>query len=815
MKQLSPYVIQQSPQEPEAKTPILPNISKISPVEDLHFWDYWQVVKKHRWLIAVSFLATVLITAFSVLRQAPFYTAETALLIERRQPQVLGIQGVMPEGYEWDEYDYYRTQYEILKSESLAAQVIQEQGLHYDPAFVGKKQAPGLLADWRAKFSQLWTGVSSQEAQPDLALVSSPEFASDAVLDLDLVDDQGPAPDLIGTYTAMLQVKPVRRTRLVKVAFQTPDPDLSARLANAHAETYIRRGMQLRTQAGGEAERFLEEKLVELKERLEKSEASLNTYRRDKQIISLDDKENIVVERLADLNRRLTEAEAERIGLEAEVRLIRERAYDSLPAVISNKLIGELKHQAAQIEGEYAKLKAQFKPGYPRLTQLGAQLKETQQRIRHETQSVVQGIESAYLAAEAKENELRAKMEEQKATTLGLKDASVQYAILEREADTNRQLYDNVLQRMKEMGIVAELRASNVFVIDKARPPLGPAGPQKSRSLVLAAFIGSFGGIGFAFFLEYLDNTFKSPQEIERTLQSPNLSVIPDFQRVGGRTARYAPITGAGRRRRTDSQVLEVQHRGKETWRASLDTEVSVVGPDLVLSQHPFSAVTESYRTLRTALLLSRAGEPPRTLLFTSGSQGEGKTTTAANMAVMFAQMGEKVLLIDADLRLPDCHILFGLDNGPGLTECLTNQKSQQKAIQPTPVKNLFLLPSGAQPPNPTELIGSQKMYDMLGDLQKRFAYILIDAPPVIPVSDALPLATMVDGVVFVISGQSTSKQVAKQAYQRLSSVPTKILGTVLNRVDVRNGYYHDYYSRSNAYYYRTAEGRATVEMAA
>jgi capsular exopolysaccharide synthesis family protein len=535
---------------------------------------------------------------------------------------------------------------------------------------------------------------------------------------------------------------------------------------------------------------------------VENSEAALNRYRRDKGILSLDEKENIIVERLNDFNKRLTEAEAERIALEAQVRLIRKRDYDSLPAVINSTLIQTLKEHLAKLEGKHAQLAARFKSGYLRLAQLEAQVAESRNRLQQEIQGVVGGIESAYLAAEAKEKELRAKMEEQKAATLGLKDASVEYAILVREVNTNRQLYDSILQRMKEMGVAAELRTSNISVIDKAEPPVNPSSPQKKLSLLLSALVGLLGGVGLAFFCEYLDNTLKTPEEVERYLRLPNLGIVPDFSSVNQR--------GYGKRpkalRRASAQAGSEEKKEE----ASANGRSRSPSKELVLAHHPLSVITEAYRTLRTSILLSRAGEPPRITLFTSGTHGEGKTSTVINTAVIFAQMGVRVLVIDADLRRPRCHKILGIEHGVGLSEVLTGQRETLEVIKPTALHSLFFLGSGAVPPNPAELVGSRKMHETLTLLQEHYDYILIDSPPVMPVSDAVLLSTMVDGVVLVVKGQETPKQLVKETCARLGLARAKILGVVLNGVNMRNGDYAYYYRHYSSYYH---QGEAETDL--
>ena len=772
MGELSPYFLRQDSRSVDAQTPILNEPPPVT--EETHLRDYWRVVRKHQGLILVFFLCVFFATALFVLTATPIYTAETTVLIERKAPQTLNIEGALTESQVPDEYDYYRTQYEILKSRGLAARVVQGEGLASNGVFTGEGDQKGLLAN-------LWARAKARMLR---FLSSASDTSSDTAPEID--------PHVVDAYLDMLEVKPIPRTRLVKVAFSTPDRELSAQVVNAHVKAYIQQGVQLRTQANEEAQGFLEEKLVELKERVEKSEVALNSYRRDKGILSLDDKENIVVDRLSDLNKLLTAAEAESIALEAQVHLVRKKAYDSIPDVISNTLIQTLKNQQTTLQGEYAQLAARFKPDYPRLIQLRAQLQEIQQRLNQEIRKVVAGIESAYLAADKKEKGMRAKMEEQKAATLRLKDASVNYAILDREADTNRQLYDSVLQRMKEMGVAAELRASNVSVIDPAEPPLKPSRPRKLLSLLLSTMVGLMGGVGLAFFLEYLDNALRVPEEVERYLGLPNLAVVPDFL-----SSNHHQPSSPGFL--SEMKVVARRLSGRLS-----DEPPSPTDAELVLYQHPFSVITEAYRTLRTAIMLSRAGEAPRTVLFTSAAAGEGKTVTTVNLATIFAQMDLRVLLIDADLRRPRCHQILRTSNGEGLTEILTGQKEAHEVIKPTTVENLFLISSGAVPPNPAELIGSRKMHDILRTLQQDYDCVFIDSPPVMPVSDTVLLSTLVDGVVLVVNGQETPRTLAKGAQSRLSYARAKILGVVLNRVNLQGGDYPNYYYHYASYYHQT-----------
>jgi polysaccharide biosynthesis transport protein len=734
--------------------------------------NYWQVVTKHKWKIVGCFLAAVGITALIVFSTTPIYTAKATLFIERTEPQVVNIKQVLSESAGAEESSYYESQYQVLKSRSLAAEVIKRQGLDKNPEFI----RPGGDGNFIAQLvAQLWNKPVAW--LNSLFLPTVPSNSSDLY---------GVSSQLIDTYGGMLTVEPVKRSRLVTIGISAPSPALAAKIANAHAEGYVRQGFTLRAQANEEARKFLESKLGELKDRVQKSEDSLNRFRRGKGIISLDDKENIVVDRLADLNRHLTEAEAERIGLEAQARLIRQRDYDSLPAVIGNGLIQNLRAQVVQLESEHAKLAAQFLPGYPRLAQVKAQLEETRSRLAQQINSVVEGINSAYFAASGKERALKLQMDKQKSDALALKDAAVEYAILARETDTNKQLYDSVLGRYKEINLAGEIPASNVSIVDRAEIPTRPSKPNKRLNLMLGALLGLMGGLGLALLLEHLNNTLRTPGEVERYLRLPTLVVVPDLLRLP-----KARQNGKPRISRQES---------------NLNSKLYIPSKNPAVLGLPLPMLTEAYRKLRTALLLSRPGESPKTILFTSGTKGEGKTMTVANTAIMLAQMELQVLVIDADLRKPSCHKALRVRGGRGLTDFLAGQEELDSAIKPTSISNLSVLNCGSTPPNPTELVGSKKMAEMLAILKDRYDFILIDSPPVMPVSDAVVLSTMVDGVVLVVRGNETKRQIVKAAVAQLGNGQGKILGVVLNRVDVRNAEYKDYYKYcSPDYYYSSA----------
>ena len=741
-----------------------PVIDSVDEPESLNLYYFWQVINNQRWLITACLIGSILATLVVLLSLTPLYTAKTTVLIERNDPNVVDIKQVISEPVNADQNDYYKTQYAMLKSRSLAAEVVKQQGLETNRVFLGEGQAGvgSLVAHLKSTVKQ-WLAFSAGSSPAPNSL----EIRSGA----------------IDRYvTDMLQVEPVLGTRLVNISFRTPDPNLSARLANAHTNIYMRRGIKLRSEATQEAQRFLEEKLIELKQRVESSEASLNTYRKAKGIVSLGDKENVVVERLADLNKKLTEAEVERIALEAQARLLRNRDYDSIPAVVASPLITTLKDQLTRLQGESANLSSQFKPGYPRLAQIKANTEEIQVRLKQEIGKIVASLESAHLAARTKENELRERAEQQKNAAFELKDASVNYAILNREAETNRQLYDSVVTRIKEVSLTSQLPNSNVFIIDQAEPPRTPTSPKIVSSLLLSALVGLMAGLGIAFLREQLDHTLKTVEDAERYLALPNLGVVPDFltrhPRLFDRTItngeratpRLAPGSAA------EATYYSDDRRDKPFYTAQ-----------------PIGIVNEAYRTLRTGILLSQAGEHPTTVLFTSAIHGEGKTDTVVNSAIKFAQTGARVLLIDADLRRPACHKILGMRQGLGVAELLSSEIESQWAVQSTHFDNLFFMASGTASSDPTELIGSKKMHETLQWASRHYDHVLVDSPPIMAVSDAMLLSTMTDGVVLVIGGRSTPRDLVKQACAKLRYARARILGMVLNRVDLNSGRYSNY----------------------
>jgi succinoglycan biosynthesis transport protein ExoP len=740
----------------------------------VEIWRYWRVVRKHlRTVIGVT-LAALILTAIRLMGETPIYTAETTILIE---PNAESGSSTLESLIEIETAaanadQYYKTQCAILQSRNLAAEVVSDLALDKDPRFNSEASADAsLLERW-------WPGLFGHAVNRPDPVRRKLEPPLTANVDAPIVNAP---PAAVRRYLEMLKVAPVPDTNLVKLSFTAADPSLSAELANAHVAAYERQQVRQRGNQTEEAQHFLRDKLVGIKDELQKSEAALNDYRRAKGIIpgliSLDGKDAVVLDRLADLSKDLTRAQVARISLEAQVQSIDKHDYASLPEVTQNATIQDLQSQLDELYGQAAALSSQFKPDYPPLAKLRAQLGAVEARLKVEIDAIVGGIQAQYREAVEKENELQAEMGRQRTETLNLNDAAAQYAILQREVDTNRELYNAILTRMKDVAVQSGADRSNVTVINSAEIPTVPTSPRKGRDVMLALITGLSGGIALAFLFDFLDSTLKNPEEAENYLRLPILGVVPDIASVRGAGSAY------GRRELTSRRA----------------PPALPAASDLVTAHGSYSALGEAYRNLRTALLMSRAGSPPGAILITSATSREGKTVTAVNLSVMLAQLGI-TLLIDADLRRARCHRVLGLDNRGGLTEALTGAQELSIAIQPTGIDQLDLLGAGSAPPNPTELLGSAKMNELLADLRASYQYIVIDSSPILPVSDALILARAVDGVVVVANGVATPRQQVRAACARLDYARGKILGLVLNRVRIQSadyyGYYHeDYYS--------------------
>jgi succinoglycan biosynthesis transport protein ExoP len=712
--------------------------------EQMDLRQYWRMIRKRLWLVIAVPIAFVIVVGIRDLMAPRLYAARATILIKNNAPEVYAFASMNSSNGPDDASSQWKvdnkTEYTLLQSRSLAERVILTEGLSANPIFSA--------------------GLSGAGVEGDHLSLADP--ASGEV-----------PPELVARYMRDLKIEPIEDTELVAVGFTTTNPDLSARLANAQVREFIKQGIDLNAQASEQAGQFLQNKLAELKQQVEESELALNNYRRDKGIIpgliSLNGSQDVVLSRLDKINEQAQQAHLKNLGIETQVSLIDQGHADSLPGVIDSKIIGDLKESLDNLQAQYTSLAGQYKPDYPPMAQLAGKIEGTREALKRETGNIVASIREQYAASLKDEQALDDELKSEKEFALGLNDAAVKYSILQREADTNKQLYNAVLKRMKDVEVTADLHASNVSIVDQATPPTSPSSPQEARDLIVAALLGLVGGVGCAFVLERHDDTFKDAEEVEDYLHIPQLGMIPEFARA------VRVVNGAAK---------------------SIPDRAEYAAP-LAIAPGPRSAIGEAYRMVRTGLLLSKAGAPPKTALVASAIPGEGKSTTVANLAIVFASAGKKVLVIDADLRRPHCHDLFGMKNRRGLTEALTSDCNVEESVRPTGFDNLYLLSSGETPPNPSELLGSDKMRQLLTNLCARYDHIIIDSAPITAVTDAVMLSSMVDGVVLV-ANQKTARQQVRTALSMLGYARAKVFGVVLNQVD-RNHF--GYYGYKNHYY--------------
>jgi polysaccharide biosynthesis transport protein len=714
--------------------------------DSINLRAYWAVVMRRKWTVLTFFAIVVVAVMTATYLTTPVYRASTLLQIDAEEMNIVQYEQVTSSAQTgWDSTEYMRTQQEVLKSRATAERVVNELNLTEHPAF-NQPPKPSLMETWLP-----WLKQDKGAAQAD---------TGDANI-------SAKTRGVVGAVQGGLSVEPVGNSRLLRLHFDSPDARLAAEVANSIATVFINLNLARRLDATSYAKTFLQDRLQQVQARLEESEKALVAFARQEELVKAGDDKggSIDTQVLQGFTAALTQAQQDRIRAETLYNSVQGAGIQALPEVMDNKTIQGLKERKSKLETDYQEGLKVFKPAYPKMEQIASQITEIDAMIAREIENVRASFKARYEAAKAQETALVAKLQESRQDILGVQDRSIQYNILKREVDTNRQLFEGLLQRLKEVGVAGGVGTNNISVVDKAEVPGGPHSPNPRRNLMIALFLGLFGGIGLAFLFEHLDDTVKLAEEMEQQLGLPVLGVIP-HTRVSS---------------------------GEKLYKENLDTR---------------SHFAEAYRSLRTALQFSTAEGMPRVLMVTSTSMGEGKSTTSLSLAMQIAQLGKKVLLIDGDLRKASLHSSLELPNSLGLTNYLAGDAKPVEITQATDVPGLFAITSGPLPPNPAELVSSTKMVSLLSLAAEKFDHVVIDGPPVLGLADAPLLGSIAEATVLVVEAGNTRRDFARGAIKRLRGTRTHLLGGILTKMQARSSSY-DYYSGHYYQYGGSVEGKA------
>jgi succinoglycan biosynthesis transport protein ExoP len=716
---------------------------------DVHLLDYVRILYKRRYIAATAFLIVMGCASVYTFTATPMYQAHVQILIEKEATNVVSFKEAFEQNQTTD--DYYQTQYKVLQSRALARRTMDALKLWDDPRFNPKPTNSLTLGTIIRAPIRLIAGWFRTPAPPQAVTVEETALQS----------------GMIDRFLGGLTVAPIRNSRLVDVRYNSADPGLAASISNALAVAYIQQNLEFKFQSSKEASDWLSQQLAEQRKQVDASEQAVQRYREQNNAIALDDRQDIVVQKLAELNSAVTRAKTERIEKEALYRQIHSiqadrTGLDTFPAILSNTFIQQQKAELAGLQRQLAEMSEKLGDRHPDIVKLRSSVQVAESKLQGEIGKVVQSVRNQFLAAQAQENSLTQALNQQKGEALSMNRKGIEYGVLAREAASNRQIFDSLMQRTKETGISGELKNSNIRVVDPAEMPRSPISPNKRNNMLLALLGGFALACGLALFFEYVDNRIKSPEEVRQYLGLPFLGMVP----------------------------------------ALFDKNIE---NPLICRAVP-NNFSESFRGVRTNLLFASAEDGPRSIVITSTGPGEGKTAIASNLAVALAQSGQRVLLIDADMRKPRVHSVFGKPREPGLSNLLVGNAKSSESVHKTGVPGLWVLPAGALPPNPAELLGSKRFKDFVGSLTQHFDWVMLDTPPVMAVTDASVVAHLATGVLFVIGAEMTSRHAAKTATEQLVHARAKFVGAVLNRVDLQHNpyYYSQYYRREYADYYQT-----------
>jgi capsular exopolysaccharide synthesis family protein len=697
--------------------------------DSVHLSEYWYILRKRQWWVIGFFLGVVLLVGAYTFTRTPIYRATAELQIIQDNPNAfIGEQRLDPfAGLQFDQANkFYETQYKLLTSRPMAYKLLDSLKLSEHPEFK----------------------IPLEEAKK-----STPEKIRSAMAQ---------------QIMASLDVQPVKNTYLVEVSYLSADRELAQNIVNAVHREYLQFSMETRQQSFAMIRLWLERELSTLAGRVETSQRRIYDHGRANDYLALEGEDNVVVKKFVELNRLLTTAQAERMAKESQLQQIRQKGPEA-PLILNNPLVLRLREDMIGQEAKVSGTKKLFGKNYPKLQAENANLAELRTRLNAELKRIQDGVKADYEVALRAEKFIREEFDRQKGKVEKLQDNLVQHQILKRDLQTNEQLYQGLLARMKEANVASTMMPSNVAVIESAELPETPFRPRKGRNMALAIMVGLFGGIGLAFLVEYLDNSIKTTEELERVVRLPALGVLPMLTTNGKRALNPGQSVG------------------------------------LSAYEKPKSPMGDAISHVSAALMLSLSGRPPAAIMVTSPNVGDGKTSISVNLASSLAMTGRRVVLVDTDMRRPLDHKIFGLALQPGLSNFITGSVSLEEIIQPTQVPGLSLIAAGTVPPNPVQLLSSQVFVELMQQLRQEFQHLILDTPPIIGFPDGRIISSLTDGVLLVFKHHVTSRESGRLAAHLLEQVNANIFGVVLNMAQAGKFRYGDYYGYQDYYnkYYK------------
>jgi succinoglycan biosynthesis transport protein ExoP len=730
--------------------------------------EYLFVILKRKWLILSLVVVVTSLVTIQAFRAPAIYAGETTIRIEPKPTNVLQTKEIVIQGQ--SDPKFWGTQLKLLENPLLARQVALTLDLQNNPAFFGGQTEGGVFASLRRIFSGPKKKVEQTTPARGLNVVGETAVTSASLTPEQLARLEPYENAIIAGEV----IEPVVGTSLVKIRYIHSDPEIAQKVANTLAEVFVNNNLERATAGSTQAEDLLAKEIANLQTKVKYLQESQFNYAKQNNLpLTTDPGGNLEAVRLSTLSAQLLEAENARKQAQTQFEAAkRESDPFSIPDVNTSARVEKLRDRISDLKEKRDALLIVYTSEWPEVKKIDAQLQGLEAELAKAPGEIVTSMRRRYEAAAATERLLRNSYEQQKGTTSAQTRAQIDLIAMTQELETNKQYLNTLLQRQRELQVASGGRTNEVSIATYSRLPRSPIGPQRMRNIVVAFLLSLGAGIGLAFLLDFLDDSLKSVDDVDRYLHLPALALIPASRDRG----RLISV-GASRAAPADTTAL------------AMITDAR-------------SPIAESYRHLRTSLLLSSAGQPPKTILVTSSQPSEGKTTTAVNTSFMLAQTGAEVLIIDCDLRRPRIHAHFEVPNVEGLTNWLSGETDIENLIQSyDKQQNLKFLTSGPVPPNPAELLGSDEMRNLLAKLSERFAHIVIDSPPAISFTDASILSTMVDGVVLVVHGGRSSRAVVRRAKQKLLDVGAHIFGVVVNNVKVEahdyyySGYYSSYYS--------------------